>query len=444
MLKISLIGAGSGCFSLGLVRDVCASKYLSGSLVSLMDINKERLDAVYELCVRYTKEIGGNMRFEKTLDRVESLKGADFVVNTALAAPHRRLKEGFAIAEKHGFKFGGSYHIMYDEAFWVNFYQFRLFESLTRDILTYCPGAWHLMVANPVAAGTTLIQRKYPEAKMVGLCHGYAHANHIAKNFGYDCGDITFQMPGVNHFVWLNSGYLKDRNLFDLIEERRKTGDSMPFGKIHDDFYRRHGVIGIGDTLNWTGASWPWWYHSDDEVERSYGADNPMNGWNGYFYSVAKNAADIIELAKKPDRSVKEFLGGGSDDLIIPLVEAIACNIPKIKFVNLLNRGGLVPGVPEDFAVEVQALCRKDGVHPIQADPLPRTVVAYILRDRVAPVEMELEAYRTGRMEWLEELVMMDKWAASLKQAREFINEILNLPYHSEMKTHFGGGKKQF
>ena len=45
MVKISLIGAGSGCFSIGLVRELCASKYLSGSTVSLMDINRERLDA---------------------------------------------------------------------------------------------------------------------------------------------------------------------------------------------------------------------------------------------------------------------------------------------------------------------------------------------------------------------------------------------------------------
>jgi len=103
----------------------------------------------------------------------------------------------------------------------------------------------------------------------------------------------------------------------------------------------------------------------------------------------------------------------------------------------VLNRGGLVPGVPEDFAVEVQALCQKDGIHPIMSDPLPRDMIAHILRDRVAPVEMELEAYRTGQIELLEELVLMDKWATSIKQARGFIDEILNLPYHAEMKAHY-------
>ena len=89
--KISLIGAGSGCFSIGLIRDLCLSKILSNSLVSLMDINEERLEAVYNLCTRYTKEVGGSLEFEKTTDRIESLKGADFVINTALTAPHHRL-----------------------------------------------------------------------------------------------------------------------------------------------------------------------------------------------------------------------------------------------------------------------------------------------------------------------------------------------------------------
>lgn len=85
--KISLIGAGSGCFSIGLIRDLFHSKVLSGSLVSLMDINEERLDAIYEICTRFNRELNGSLRFEKTTDRSTSLKGADFVINTALTAP---------------------------------------------------------------------------------------------------------------------------------------------------------------------------------------------------------------------------------------------------------------------------------------------------------------------------------------------------------------------
>ena len=445
MLKISLIGAGSGCFSIGLVRELCASRHLAGSTVCLMDINGQRLDAVYELCIRYTREIGGAMLFEKTLNRTEALKGANFIVNTALTAPHQRLKDGWEIADRYGFRFGGSYHIKYDEAFWINFYQLRLFEELTQDILTFCPDAWHLMVANPVVTGTTYIQRKYPQAKMVGLCHGYRHALRIGEKLGCASGDFTFQMSGPNHFVWLNKANLKDKDMFGVLDdwlannaEKLGIANESPFGKIHADFFRRHRVVGIGDTLNWTGACWPWFYHSDEETEKEYSSYAPMDGWNGYFDGVAKSAENIIALSKDPDRSVSEFLGEiGKDELIVPLVESLACNIPRVMCVNLLNRNGIVKGVPGDSSVEVHALCQRDEIRPIVPDPLPRTVVAYILRDRVAPIEMELEAFRTGRIDYLEELVLMDKWATSIKQARGFIDEILDLPYHTEMKAHY-------
>ena len=439
MVKISLIGAGSGVFT-GIVRTICMSQHLSGSIISLMDINQERLDMTYDICCRYTKEIGTNLRFEKTTNQLESLKGADFIINTALTAPHHRLLEGWKIADKYGFDFAGSHHVKSDEAFWINFYQLRFFEELTQDILSHCPNAWHLMVANPVFAGTTYIQRKYPEAKMVGLCHGYNGANTIAEMMGYNRDDFTFQLAGVNHFLWLNKGNIKDRDFFDVLEERLAdpNPENNPLGKIPAEFYKRHGVVGIGDTLLWSSASWPWFCNADEETKREFNDIPAEKGWSEYFDWVAKSSADIIEVAKDKSRSAKEFLETvWTDDLVVPLVESLACNIPRLMHVNLLNRGGIVQGLPDDIGIEVQALCQRNEIRPIKSDPLPRTVIAYILRDRVAPLEMELEAFRAGRLAYLEELVLMDKWATSIKQVRGFLNEILDLPYHADMKAHY-------
>jgi len=69
--KISLIGAGSGCFSTSLIGGFCSAKALSGAVVSLMDIDEARLDAVYQMCVRLNELRGGNLRFEKTTDRTD-------------------------------------------------------------------------------------------------------------------------------------------------------------------------------------------------------------------------------------------------------------------------------------------------------------------------------------------------------------------------------------
>ncbi|MCK4419837.1 alpha-glucosidase/alpha-galactosidase, partial [Candidatus Aerophobetes bacterium] len=168
-VKISVIGAGSAVFSLNLIKDLCLTPNLQGSTISFMDINEERLDTAYTLCRRYADEINAKFEFEKTLDRRKSLKDADFVINSALAAGHNRLREGWSIAHEHGYRFGGSYHIVHDEAFWINFYQLRLFESIIRDVLEICPNAWYVQLANPVLAGITYLTRKYKKVRIVGL-----------------------------------------------------------------------------------------------------------------------------------------------------------------------------------------------------------------------------------------------------------------------------------
>lgn len=161
-VKISLIGAGSGTFSINLVKDLCLARNLADSTISLMDVDEERLNDVYRFCVRYAEEVGAALKIEKTMDRKESMRNADFVVNTALVGGYCRLWDGWKIAKKWGYHFGGSFHIVHDEAFWVNFYQIKLMEEIYLDIQKVCPNAWYVLVANPVMAGTTYLQRKYP------------------------------------------------------------------------------------------------------------------------------------------------------------------------------------------------------------------------------------------------------------------------------------------
>jgi len=444
-VKICLIGAGSGCFSLTIIRDICLTPNLEGSTIIFMDINKERLDASYSLCSRLADEMGINLTLEKTMDRHEALKGADFVINTALTAPHERLREGWEIAKKHGYNFGGSYHIMYDEAFWINFFQLRFFESLTKDIMEICPQAWHLMVANPVLAGVTYIRRKYPESKLVGLCHGYNAVYDVAEILGFEKEHITFEVPGVNHFVFLSEFYYKGENAFPILdrwieeksEEYWKTNTYDALNPKLVDIYKRFGVLPIGDTASWSGASWPWWYHSDSEIEKRW-AQEPEKGWNGYFDGVAENAKRINEFAENSKLKVTdEFKPEHSRDPMITVLESLACDIPRVIITNVQNTDEYVWGIPRDFEVEIPTLVSKKGIQGIKTNRLPRNVIAHTLRDRVAPVELELEAYEKGSRELLVQLVLTDKWTKSEKQANELIDDIFALPYHEEMRNHY-------
>ncbi len=56
-IKLGVIGAGSAVFSLGLVRDLCATEGLYGSTITLMDIDEGRLDNIHKLATRYVDEL---------------------------------------------------------------------------------------------------------------------------------------------------------------------------------------------------------------------------------------------------------------------------------------------------------------------------------------------------------------------------------------------------
>lgn len=445
-VKISIIGAGSAVFSLNLIRDLCLTPNLAGSTISFMDIDEGRLNAAHRLCQRYAEEVGNQLTLEKTLDRRESLRGADFVINTALAAGHHRLREGWDIGRKYGYRLGGSLHVMHDEAFWINFYQFKLFDSVMQDVLDICPEAWYLMVDNPVLAGITYLGRKYPQAKIVGLCHGFSAVYRIADVLGLDRAGLTYQIPGVNHFVWLTDIYHKGENVYPLLDhwietqaaDYWKTCEPSDFlGPKAIDLYKRFGVFPIGDTCTTGGGAWPYWYHIDDVTQQRWHED-PDGWYRKYFGHLDEGIAKIKRVSEDAMANVTEsFAPKHSGEVMVPMIEAIACDIPRVLVSNIPNAGDFVPGVPHNFAVEIPTLVSKRGVQGIRTNGLPHPLTAYILRDRVAPIETELEAYQIGNKELLLQLILMDPYTCSEDQARGLLDEILALPYHQEMRQHY-------
>ena len=83
------------------------------------------------------------------------------------------------------------------------------------------------------------------------------------------------------------------------------------------------------------------------------------------------------------------------------------------------------------------ALCGSHGITPMATKPLPKPVLALALRDRVAPVEIELAAYENHDKQLLIDLIMTDPRSTSRKQAEALLDEIMSLPYHQDMKAWY-------
>jgi len=90
--KIVLIGAGSAAFGPPTFVDLNLSKVLVGSTITIVDIDTEKLQMVYEVLSEDNRKIGNKFNVECTSNREKALKGADFVLEDFSIAPAKFLR----------------------------------------------------------------------------------------------------------------------------------------------------------------------------------------------------------------------------------------------------------------------------------------------------------------------------------------------------------------
>ena len=122
---------------------------------------------------------------------------------------------------------------------------------------------------------------------------------------------------------------------------------------------------------------------------------------------------------------------------MIPLIEGLAFDVENKVIVNILNDGGYMKGMPQDYEVEIAAIVNKNGVKPIHNNGLPKPIMSHLLRDRVASVETELAAFETHRKDYLLDLILMDPWTSSRQQAENLLQDIFNMPCNADMKMYY-------
>ncbi len=473
-VKITIIGAGSAVFSMRLVNDLCKTKGLSGSLVCLMDIDQRRLDGVYDLAQRYVKELGADLKFEKTTDLEAALKNSDFVINTALVGGHWYLEKVREISQKHGYYRGidaQEFNMVSDYYTISNFNQLKFFVDVARLMEKLCPNAWLLQTANPVFEGTNLIKR-CSSIKVVGFCHGHYGVHELVEALGLDVKEVDWQVAGFNHAIWLNRFFINGKNGYQLldrwIEEKShawkpRTPFDLQLSPAAIDMYKFYGQLPIGDTPR--NGSWK--YNSDSKTKKKWygepwGGADCEDGWKWYqeMLQATTNAIEYLQKNKFlrlleletymkmiPASNIPEELRHQakifaskeklSGEQHIPFIDALVNNNAQRFVINVPNEG-YIPQIPNGVVVEVPATVDSKGWHVEKIDPpLTDRVVKYYLMPRMMRMEMALEAIMNGDKEMLVEFLMRDPRTKFYEQAVSVIEEILSLPGNEKMKEHY-------
>ena len=436
-VKVTIIGAGSVVFSLGLVKDICLTEGLKGSTVHFMDINEERLDVVYRLAQRYAEDLGADLTFARTLDRAESLQDADFVINTATVTHNEYfMKRRRELVTKHGYFYG---HTGMPE-----YHNLQLMLDVAQDVEFIAPNAWILQAGNPVFDGTTLMGRE-TNVKVCGLCHGHYGYYGVARTIGLDPEKVTWQAPGLNHNIWLTHLYYEGQDAYPILDkwiddnieqywaDHKEKGVSAQWSPAAIHQYKMYGLFPIGDTPR-TGG---WWYHTDlDTRARWYGAggggDTP-EGRDRILHEKEEKYAQMKAAAYDAKvRPVDLFGSTKTREQHIPIIDALVNDNEYRAQVNVLNNGAL-PGLPDDVAVEVPAVVNRMGIQPIRVEALPNKIMLECIYPDWLEMERTLEALLSGDKSMLLFGVLQSHQTRSYEQAVEVFDALFDIEPNEPM-----------
>ena len=407
-MKIVLVGAGSIQFGYGMLGDIFNSKILRGSTITLLDINKDALLTVLEGAKEFISQHSLDYTVEATTERREAFVHADFIISSIEVGNRFQLwDEDWKIPLQYGIKQvygenggpGGVFHSL------------RIIPvilEIMKDVMEICPNAYVFNYSNPMTAICTTVNRVYPEAKFVGMCHEIGWLGRwLPGILNRKIEDVHFRAAGLNHFSCMleikdrKSGkdlypevleraeafFQKEPGYSDLFDDYQKTGNleaSEAFHKGHSGRKsnyewadRRIGQLMLKnyqllpitvDSHFGEYLSWAW-----DVVDHRGILD---------FYDVYK-----IMLSQK---TVSEFKMETSER-VIPIIEGIITDSGyEEEAVNIVNNG-LIEDLPSWITVEVPAIINKNGVHGIKMENVPKGYLA-LLRSYTGVYDLTAEA----------------------------------------------------
>jgi alpha-galactosidase len=439
---------------MSLIKDLALSKELSGSEITFMDINEERLNAVFSLAKRFSKEVKSVLSIKKTTNLDVAVKDANFVINVAFAGGYDNLGLIIETAEKHGYYRGidaTEWNMVNNYNIYTGYKQYLIALNIAKRMEELAPEGWLLQVANPLLELTTMLLRK-TKVKVVGFCHGFQGYKDIARVCGLNLNKIEFQVVGLNHDIWLTYLAQEGEDVYPYIDEwLKKDAEKFWDTNILDvwkehlsraaaDMYKRYGLYPVGDTAR----SGTWIYHNDLKTKQKWygpigGVDSEI-GWIIRQLRYKSQLKKFYNMANNANISLSQTLGlSKSREQFVDFIDSIINNVEHRLILNIRNNG-VIPNIPNDVAIEIPVYVSKNKFRPEQIKKLPKTIVKFALIPRWEKMEWALAAFdslleggKSAYKEMLVNILINDPRTTSIEQVTTTIDALMDLPYFKEL-----------
>ncbi|MDC7124847.1 MAG: alpha-glucosidase [Spirochaetales bacterium] len=411
-MKITLIGAGSSQFGMGMMSDIFLCEELNGAEICLMDINAETLERTAQKGINFIDANNLPYRITSTTNRKEAVKDADFIIISIEVGDRFELWDidwtiphQFGINQVYGENGGpgGLFHAL------------RITPpilEICEDISNISPEAYVFCYSNPMTAITTTVKRKFPNLRFTGMCHEIASlTRYLPSILDTSIENISFRAAGLNHFsVMLEAKYKdsgknaypdvmekapsffeKEPGFSELLEYYNKTGKVIQTEGSESRFITGEGI----KTRSWSDR------HLFKFIMENFNllpitTDSHIGEYISWAHSVSdhKGILDfynyyrkMMSLAPEAEFEKKAVI---HEKVVYIMAGIISDKKYEEQAVNILN-DNFIPGLPENIAVEVPAIISKNGIEGISFPDYPKAFAA-LLRNYCGVYDLTAEA----------------------------------------------------
>jgi alpha-galactosidase len=363
MTVITFVGAGSVEFTQQLLVDILTYPELADATFHLHDIDAERLTTAERLARQVSEQLGAHATVHASLDRRESLDGAQFVVNMVQVGGLAATRTDFEIPAKFGLRqtiadtlgIGGIFRALRT---------FPVLSGIADDMTEICPDAWLLNYTNPMAMNLWWLGAIAPRLKAVGLCHSvYWTVAGLCEVIDVPLEGTSYRAAGVNHQAWLLTWERDGHSLYPRLDERIASDPQLQ-RRVRVDMYRRLGFYPT-ETSEHSSEYVPWYLHDDRELERlriPVGAYLQISEENVETYHRTRD-----NLARGEEVSIDR---SEATEYAPQVIHSIVTGTQRTIHGNVVN-DGLISNLPRQAAVEVPCTVDELGVHPQTMGELP-------------------------------------------------------------------------
>ncbi len=218
-MNVTFIGGGS-YRTIPIVRAAMQEKRIfDNGEIRLVDFNLDRVETVAKMIKKTPeyKQVNCKVTFSDRLE--DALSGSDMVSVSFPVGSYKTCVLSDEASLRRGF-FGGD-QISLSGAF-RSLTGGAILLDIARKMEKYCPDAWLVDFANPVAVYSGLINN-HTGIKALGICGGFVNHRWDLNRLIFDkdeCGnDFKVVSAGINHLSFILRGSCRGQDLYELIEK---------------------------------------------------------------------------------------------------------------------------------------------------------------------------------------------------------------------------------